>query len=352
MNKYNKACISAADFIDMHYTKKMRLKEIAELLNMYPDHLSLYVRNILKLEIIHYGHVCDENISEELRLAIISDYNIIKCVKEVSKIHSLSRGTVTKILKVANVDIKKNKNIRQSAQLKGRNIWTTDEYNNYCKNVNISVLEEYNGSERIIKHQCDICEHVWLASPGNVIHNKSGCPHCASKANGRLKALSPEKYVERLAELCPNLEVLEDYVAGNVKILHRCKTCNYEWKTLPINRPTESGCRACVTPSGQFGKHTIINGIEFDSIIESECYIELLNFISESDITHKKWYSSGQYCSDFYIKKLDLWIEVSSYNTIEYLEKIWKKRKLVNNFVFFNSPSQIADYFKEKLNDK
>jgi len=62
-------------------------------------------------------------------------------------------------------------------------------------------------------------------------------------------------------------------------------------------------------------------------------------------IIHKKWYSNGKYCSDFYIKELDLWIEVSLYNDTDYLEKIWNKRRLVNNFIFFNNLPDIIEYF-------
>jgi hypothetical protein len=45
------------------------------------------------------------------------------------------------------------------------------------------------------------------------------------------------------------------------------------------------------------------------------------------------------------LKELDLWIEVSSYNDTDYLEKIWNKRRLVNNFIFFNNPLYIIEYF-------
>lgn len=144
---------------------------------------------------------------------------------------------------------------------------------------------------------------------------------------------------------------MEDYVSYFTKITHRCKTCDYTWKTLPIHCPTASGCRQCNTPSGGFGKITEVDGIKFDSMIEARCYTELLNFFDKTDITHKRWYSNGKYCSDFYIEKSDLWIEVSSYNTIEYLEKIYNKRQLVKNFVFFTNESQIREYFKEQINE-
>ena len=166
-------------------------------------------------------------------------------------------------------------------------------------------------------------------------------------ANAKGRSLEPGVYRDRLNKLCPNLEVLEDYITYSAKILHKCKTCGYVWKTLPINKLTISGCRRCVTPSGNFGTKTIVDGIEFDSALESRCYSELLKCFNKTDIIHKRWYNQ-HYCSDFYIPKLDLWVEVSSFNTKEYLEKIYNKRQLVKNFVFFCNESQVTGYFKEK----
>lgn len=337
--------ISKDDFLKLHIDKKMTLQEIAVQLDVNPDHLSVFVRTTHNIKIIRHP----KELSVLEISAIIELYKEIKCIKDVAIQLNLNRKRVTAAIKEAGLDIKAIRGKHHSEQLKGRLRRTNDEYIAHCLTVNITPIEEYKGVEESILHQCNVCSYTWKAAPGNVIHSQSGCPPCAIIYVRDIRRMSPAVYKERLFEFCPNLEVLEDYVDYSTKILHRCKTCNFEWKTRPICKKTLSGCRKCVTPtgtSGVFGIHTIVDDITFDSKLEAACYEELRKIFGSDNITHKKWYPNEHYCSDFYIEFLDLWIEVSNFNTVEYLEKIYIKRRLVNNFVFFVTPLQIIEYFK------
>ena len=339
--------ITAGQFTELHIVQQKTLKEIAEYFGVSADNLSIHVRKKLGLEIIYYRIKWDDKITEEFKDRVVNLYVELKSSVDVAVKLNINRRLILRILKSRNINVKYYSSVNQSSKLKFKTFRTNSEYATYCNSVGITPLESYVGVNHRILHKCNACSNTWDAFPHNIIHNKSACPKCAMAANAKGRSLEPGVYRDRLNKLCPNLEVLEDYITYSAKILHKCKTCGYVWKTLPINKLTISGCRRCVTPSGNFGTKTIVDGIEFDSALESRCYSELLKCFNKTDIIHKRWYNQ-HYCSDFYIPKLDLWVEVSSFNTKEYLEKIYNKRQLVKNFVFFCNESQVTGYFKEK----
>ena len=60
-----------------------------------------------------------------------------------------------------------------------------------------------------------------------------------------MKKKTTEEYKSELKEKNPNIECLEEYITNATKILHRCKKCGYEWKTIPIHILKGSGCPKC-----------------------------------------------------------------------------------------------------------
>lgn len=54
-----------------------------------------------------------------------------------------------------------------------------------------------------------------------------------------------EEYVKEINDLGLNVEVLEEYVNAQTKILHRCTTHNVEWYSLPNNILAGKGCPEC-----------------------------------------------------------------------------------------------------------
>ena len=101
-------------------------------------------------------------------------------------------------------------------------------------NSDIEVLEEYIGSKTKILHKCKICGHEWFVKP-NVILRGCGCPICSNIKVHQEQTKTHEKYIEELAIKNPTIEAIEKYADAKTKILHKCKLCGHEWKTVPYN---------------------------------------------------------------------------------------------------------------------
>ena len=70
--------------------------------------------------------------------------------------------------------------------------YSSDEYKVKVKSIhpNIDVVEDYKGINIKIKHFCNIHKKEWIASPNNVVNNKTGCPLCGvykSKGEEKIK---------------------------------------------------------------------------------------------------------------------------------------------------------------------
>ena len=54
-----------------------------------------------------------------------------------------------------------------------------------------------------------------------------------------------EEYVKEVAEINPNIEVVNRYINAKTKILHRCKIDGYEWLAAPTKILIGRGCPKC-----------------------------------------------------------------------------------------------------------
>ena len=54
-----------------------------------------------------------------------------------------------------------------------------------------------------------------------------------------------DKYILEVAEINPNIEVVEEYINDATKILHRCKICGHEWNSKPTYILQHRGCPNC-----------------------------------------------------------------------------------------------------------
>lgn len=118
---------------------------------------------------------------------------------------------------------------------------THDEYvaELAIKNPNLTVLEKYINDKTPILHKCNLDEHVWKISPNNTLHG-CGCPMCAGNKKKTIK-----EYKQELANINPNIEVIEEYIDAKTPILHQCNIDGYVWKTSPNNVLGGHGCPAC-----------------------------------------------------------------------------------------------------------
>lgn len=107
------------------------------------------------------------------------------------------------------------------------------------KNPKIEVLGLYVNNKTNILHRCKIDGYEWMVSPSNLLSGK-GCPVCS-----KTKKKTHEEYVEEVSRINPNIEVLGEYVNNRTKILHKCKLDGYEWHTAPSSILVGYGCPRC-----------------------------------------------------------------------------------------------------------
>lgn len=123
----------------------------------------------------------------------------------------------------------------------GKNKKTHEEYVTEVNkiNSNIEVVEKYINNHTNILHRCKIDGFEWMASPHNILHGRK-CPRCAKK-----EKYDHEEYINRVAKINPNIEVIGKYVNAITKILHGCKIDGCEWYSTPHNILRGKGCPNC-----------------------------------------------------------------------------------------------------------
>lgn len=57
--------------------------------------------------------------------------------------------------------------------------------------------------------------------------------------------MTTEEYILEVEKINPNVEVIDQYIDSNTKILHRCKKCEYIWKVRPSAIKYGRGCPNC-----------------------------------------------------------------------------------------------------------
>lgn len=111
-------------------------------------------------------------------------------------------------------------------------------------NKNIQVVDKYINNNTPILHKCTIHNLEWNATPGNILQGH-GCPECGKIVGTKVRTKTHEQYIEDLKEVNPNVIPLEKYVNAHKAILHKCLIDNYEWKVKPNNVLSGKGCPKC-----------------------------------------------------------------------------------------------------------
>lgn len=105
-------------------------------------------------------------------------------------------------------------------------------------NPNIEIIGKYINARTKIKVRCLIDDHIWYATPDNLLHGY-GCPKCAGKCR------TTETFIKELQLINPNIEVLGEYKTNNTKIKCFCKIHNYIWYPTPSHLLEGQGCIYC-----------------------------------------------------------------------------------------------------------
>lgn len=222
--------------------------------------------------------------------------------------------------------------------------YSQDEYIEMIKHKNLVPLELYKGMHFKILHKCINCNHQWSAAPGS-IRSGTGCPNCYRRRvskplhivklellNLGWKLLKEELY--SISEKSPSFQkFLFEHSCGNIvesnldRILHKTRRCLHcEPRKLKSiwSDPVE------------------VSGRTYQSKIEKECSEYIIHKYGIDDvILHKRYSFNSKKECDVYIKSKDLYIEISTINKDWYLERIYKKRQLVKNFLFVSSLEQL-----------
>lgn len=118
---------------------------------------------------------------------------------------------------------------------------TNEQYQQelYNINPNIIVLGEYINSHTPILHKCILDGYIWNASPGNILHGH-GCPMCAGNI-----LWTDKQYVDAVNNVNPNIEVIGKYINATTPILHKCKIDGCEWEARPYAILRGDSCPKC-----------------------------------------------------------------------------------------------------------
>lgn len=113
---------------------------------------------------------------------------------------------------------------------------TNEEYLEQLLGYDYVSLEIYNGADTKILHRHIICGHEWLVKPSNILSGK-GCPRCFGNM---LK--TTEQYIK---ELPREFELLQPYINNSTSILHKHLDCGHEWLVKPSTILSGKGCPKC-----------------------------------------------------------------------------------------------------------
>ena len=86
-----------------------------------------------------------------------------------------------------------------------------------------------------------------------------------------------EEYVKGVAEINPDIEVVDRYINDNTKIKHRCKRDGYEWYAKPNHILQGRGCPKCCN-------HIPYTLESFKSALETIRKDDFINVLKELDI--------------------------------------------------------------------
>lgn len=123
---------------------------------------------------------------------------------------------------------------------------TTEEYKQELKlkNSHLQVLGDYVNNHTKILHKCTKHNVTYETTPVQALTG-CGCEQCRKERISSLLFKTHERYVKELYEKNKNVEVLGTYVGADIKILHKCKICNYEWNIKPNTILHNKGCPVC-----------------------------------------------------------------------------------------------------------
>ncbi len=109
----------------------------------------------------------------------------------------------------------------------------------------LEVLDVYDGAFKPLRCRCNKHNYEWLVKP-NVLLSGHGCPKCGyENVSTKLRARSHEEFLAELAEINPDIEVLDRYDRVDDFLKCRCRKDGYEWISTGKRLLRGDGCPQC-----------------------------------------------------------------------------------------------------------
>lgn len=110
--------------------------------------------------------------------------------------------------------------------------------------TDIEVLGTYQSRHSPVNVKCLICKNEWSTTPGDLLSGY-GCRKCADRKNGQAKRMPVDVFVQKVTQINPNIEFLENFSSTSKKIRIRCKACGRVWSPLAESLLQGKGCVNC-----------------------------------------------------------------------------------------------------------
>ena len=148
------------------------------------------------------------------------------------------------------------KRLKESAYAHSRRMSTKD-FKDKLKliNPNLEVLSDYNGSQKKVRVHCKICDYYWETIP-QLLLSGTGCPKCK-----KVPRKDTNYFINEMATINPNIEILGEYKNAKTKIEVACKVCGHKWFAIPDKLHSGRGCPECTKAQRSLNKiHTSRQG--------------------------------------------------------------------------------------------
>ncbi len=110
---------------------------------------------------------------------------------------------------------------------------THEDFVNEMQNLHptIQVLGTYQNSNKRITVKCKKCGFVWDGVPAKMLAG-DGCKKCGTKVAHLATTKSHNAFVNELAIVNPDVEIIGEYKGRHSPVKAKCKICGYEWEPM------------------------------------------------------------------------------------------------------------------------
>ena len=123
---------------------------------------------------------------------------------------------------------------------------THEQFISEMRNINpsIMVIGEYKNGNTPIECECLKCGYRWSPRPSNLLSG-TGCPKCASKANGVSRRKTQEQFEAEVHSHNPHIRITGQYRGAHKSITAECAICSYSWTAEAHCLARGTGCPRC-----------------------------------------------------------------------------------------------------------